>query len=216
MAALVAAAATLVTPASVSLPAGGKAGWNDVKNAWDLMVAAEGRELLSTYPVPLGVAIVALAIALWDPRGGRHEIRNAREGKMGDAVVTHSFRIVITGIAVAALCAVAAIFGTELFSLPQNAKQFTFGAAYRLWLPSEEIVLNDGKRFVGYTLTTKDNWHIMLREDTRTIEYAPVLRVTERRACVIDARSVDRRPPLLPIAPAAKPAPACPILAHTR
>jgi hypothetical protein len=56
----------------------------------------------------------------------------------------------------------------------------------RPWLAVEQISLGDqSPHHVGYTITTKDNWHLILEDKTRTITYLVAKDVKSRKACVL-------------------------------
>ena len=56
----------------------------------------------------------------------------------------------------------------------------------RPWVPAEEIKLKSGSIVVGYTLSTKDKWFVVLKEYDRTINYIAADDVASRTVCSVE------------------------------
>lgn len=106
----------------------------------------------------------------------------------------------IYGIIVATICAGVTLLVYTFYRVPFSA-ELVSEIARRPWMPAEEIVLKSGGApQVGYTLSTKDNWHIILNESNRTIIYLRADNVASRTSCKPFSTYVERpRLPLFPL-----------------
>ncbi|GAA2587748.1 hypothetical protein GCM10010399_17190 [Dactylosporangium fulvum] len=50
---------------------------------------------------------------------------------------------------------------------------------------------------MGYTLSAKDGWHVILREEDREVVYVKADKVKSRMVCTVDKRSGGRPAPLI-------------------
>lgn len=108
------------------------------------------------------------------------------------------FRVAYCAI-VAAICAGVTLLVYTFYRVPFSA-DLVSEIARRPWMPAEEIVLKSGGLpRVGYTLSTNDNWHIVLNESNRTIFYLRADNVATRTSCKPSSTYIER--PRLPVFP---------------
>jgi hypothetical protein len=69
------------------------------------------------------------------------------------------------------------------------------------WLPSEKVTLRNGEWWVGYTLSYKDGWHVLLEEQGRTIVFLRADDVRSRTVCRTSDVLKAERPPLIQLGP---------------
>ncbi|MGC4782008.1 hypothetical protein ACLQ3A_10215 [Micromonospora zamorensis] len=70
------------------------------------------------------------------------------------------------------------------------------------WLPPEKVTLGNGKSWVGYTLSYKDGWHVLLEDKSRAIVYFRASDVKSRAVCRISTKLRAEVPPLIRLGPA--------------
>ncbi|SCG53750.1 Protein of unknown function [Micromonospora echinaurantiaca] len=69
------------------------------------------------------------------------------------------------------------------------------------WLPPEKVTLTNGKSWIGYTLSYKDGWHVLLEDQGRTILYFRANEVKSRTVCRASTKLRAERPPLIRLGP---------------
>jgi hypothetical protein len=112
---------------------------------------------------------------------------------------TVSFKTVTTIVCIALIPFVA-----RLYPLPLNS-EFYAEQVRQPWLPPETIMLNSGQKFTGYVLDDDGSWLVVLRNDSRTVNYYPGADVTSRKVCRIGPKQPTE--PLITFFPAGLHAP---------
>jgi hypothetical protein len=112
----------------------------------------------------------------------------------------HDSRVVTlcAGVAliVAGACVFALLFMQVVYRVPFDISTFS-EIARRPWLPAEDIVLRPGGTRVGYTVSTKDKWFIILNEDNRTIDYLRDEEIASRKVCSLGSNQHPSNFPLI-------------------
>jgi hypothetical protein len=68
----------------------------------------------------------------------------------------------------------------------------------RPWVPAEEISVRSGRKYVGYTLSTKDAWQVVLKDQDRRIVIIHHDDVVSRRVCALSS-DPPAGTPLIPL-----------------
>ncbi len=107
---------------------------------------------------------------------------------------------VVYCIIIAIMCGYVTVLVHTFYRVPFSA-ELASEIARRPWMPAEEIVFkSDGVSRVGYTLSTKDNWHIILNDVDRSIIYVRADNVATRTACKPSSTYIERSSlPVLPL-----------------
>lgn len=106
-------------------------------------------------------------------------------------------RALLWVVGVSAACLYSSLFVHTMYEVSFD-KSTIPAIMRRPWVPAEEIVLNSSTVYVGYTLSTKDRWQIILRESDRTIVIVPGDAVVSREVCRLpDNELSTHRDPLI-------------------
>ena len=90
------------------------------------------------------------------------------------------------GIIIAAACVLGLLFVQAVYRVPFDLKNAS-EVVRRPWIPAEQITLTaDGapRTYIGYVISTGDDWFEMLIDDDRTIVYVPADTVVSRTVCI--------------------------------
>ena len=107
---------------------------------------------------------------------------------------------------VTALALIPLIF--RIYPLPLNNNGNYWSDLIRQpWLPAVRITLHYGRPVVGYTLSTKDNWFVVLSAGSRKIRYVHADNVARQRTCQLIEPQVTT--PLITLIPVVPTVPMC-------
>jgi hypothetical protein len=112
-------------------------------------------------------------------------------GEYGESTVT---------ITVAAALATVLLFPyiSYVYPVPHLASYYE-ETMRQPWLPAEKFTLRSGPPFVGYALTSDQDWMVALVARTRTIWYVPANNVIGRRVCETSPSPHNKTTPLFPL-----------------
>lgn len=173
------------------------------------MSATKGLHIAATkFPQLLGLAWGGQWSALWHEAGPKIvvfmaislvfaivEIRVWFSGWENHPVLEGLLRFV-GGLMVAAVCLFGLLFVQAVYRVPFDPAH-GFQVVRRPWMPAEEIALKDGSVIVGYTISSKDGWFLILKDEDRTIQYVLADSVTDRRVCTPKRDQIEYHDPLL-------------------
>ncbi|PSK88738.1 hypothetical protein CLV63_12924 [Murinocardiopsis flavida] len=110
----------------------------------------------------------------------------------------------LVGIVVAYFATFSVFFVQHVFRVPFNEEHLS-EVIRAPWVPAEELELKSGETRVGYTISNRDGWFLVLNESDRTIEYIKSGNVKSRNICHPEVSSPEFSPPLLSLKDAKKP-----------
>ncbi|SCL29874.1 hypothetical protein GA0070624_3967 [Micromonospora rhizosphaerae] len=171
-----------------SFPAMWQALTDGVESPRDLLlVAADWR--VQTLFYALGAVVLA-------HNAGRRW-RHAREDR-SFSWTGIKFRLLPLGMAFTALFVLA--FVDQIYQ-PPSKPRVVAEILRQPWVPPEKLTLTNGAWRVGYTLSYKDGWHVLLEEESRTIIYIRATDVKSRTVCSVSTSLKGERPPLIRLGP---------------
>jgi hypothetical protein len=186
---LVALATTLVSPAYVGFNEGWRRAMNELGALLGHLYHFEFGTLWNDHRAALICIAVGVVFAGW----GTAQVR-----LYTDEFLAPSVKLAIHfswGLVYATVCLVGLLFVQAVYRVPFDFENFD-AIMRRPWVPAEEITLDTGERYVGYTITTKDGWFLLLNEHDRSLDYLDAASVVSRRVCTPAAMSPDYRDPL--------------------
>ena len=131
------------------------------------------------------VASLAAVVAIWSPPGWTMPpAPSARSEPTDRRVLRRISRLLVYPAVMFFITGFATLLFRELYRVPTDWSTLS-GILRRPWLPAEEIEPKTGTHLVGYTIGTKDGWHVILREYDRSIEHIPTASVTDRQVCAL-------------------------------
>lgn len=181
------------------------------------MTAIEGYHVATTkLPHLLGLALDSQWSVLWREAGPKIvifmaisltfaiiEIRVWFSGWVDHPYLEGLLRFV-GGLVVAAVCFFGLLFVQAVYQVPFD---LTHGSQVvrRPWMPAEEITLDNGRVLIGYTISSKDGWFLILNDEDRTTEYIRAASVSGRRVCTHERDQIKYRDPLIKLVGAREP-----------
>jgi hypothetical protein len=173
------------------------------KNAWhsfghEFLIRAKVFDLQSMWhywPLAAICAGIGTFLTLWDPPQGLRMDPNS----LAVSMIALVFRLAFSAV-VGATCAFIALLAQNIYSAPRDLSSALSQGHHRgdlnvttaseilrrPWVPAELITLKSGAVVVGYTLSTKDKWFVVLNAHDRTIKYIFADNVTDRKICSLE------------------------------
>lgn len=193
LSAFLAVGTVLLVPAySANLRASWDYAYSEFFSALDLLRQERWADLWSTYPwatLSAGASVVILILVT------PSIIRTSRS----------DIGLALRALGFAPYLAIVASLSAFLTLMIQTTYQVPFNYSIaseigrRPWLPPEEILSRSGELQVGYTVEQDVNWHIVLREEDRTIIYMKSDDIVSRTGCLPAGVAPERtRLPLIP------------------
>jgi hypothetical protein len=190
-------AAGLVSPAYTDLGSSWTESQVLIRDTWRLLQGGEWNALLAYYRWAGVAACVGGIIALVDPPARVSQANDRLLDRVNwgwtEVALLLWFGIMrlafVVGMAIVSLFAF--LFLHSIYHIPRDLDTLS-AVIRRPWLPLEEITVDGKNKYVGYTITTKDGWQIVLNSDSRTISYIKAGAVSSRKVCT------DRPTPKVP------------------
>lgn len=198
LAAVIAVVAVLVSPAYDSASDGWNRAVSSIPAMFNHVIHGEWGALYRDGPGVVASVILGVVFAFW----GVSEVASREPSRF--LVVVAQVRFIVFGLICGAICTLGLLFMLAVYRVPfdaNNAAQIM----RRPWLPAEEIQTNAGDRRVGFVITTKDGWFLLMNESNRSLEYIPAGSVVRRQVCTPPSYQVEYRPPLIDIRGGSKP-----------
>lgn len=189
-----AAGTLLISPAySAGLLQSWEIAYNQFNMAYQLFRNEQWRELWTTYPwAVLSASAGVVVLVLVGP-----SMLGASESIVG--LVLRLLLAVPYLLIVAALSSLLTMIIQVTYQVPFNHSVVS-EIGRRPWLPPEEVLLKSGAVEVGYTIKQDVNWHIVLREEDRTVIYVKSDDIVSRTGCLPQGVAPERTQ--LPLVPA--------------
>ncbi|MER7005241.1 hypothetical protein ABT297_19650 [Dactylosporangium sp. NPDC000555] len=125
----------------------------------------------------------------------RDERRHQLSNRVGRFVGRQS-ACLVSATVMAGVCFVIFVSTSKVYDNPHDIRGLA-GIARYPWFPAEKISTDSDEVIVGYTLSVKDGWHVILREDDREVVYVKADKVKSRAVCSVDKGSGGSLPPLI-------------------
>lgn len=210
LAAMAAGAMVLISPAYMEVGdawiVSRSLGYRMVTLLWD----GEWSRIWLSYRWPLLAGMAAGIIALVDPPAWmtnnwlrfreKYQSSNLRQSRNIEpafaplgALWIGLYRLVFV-VVMTCIATLAFFFLVAMYNVPHDSNAVS-EIVRRPWLAVEQIsVGNRPVTYVGYTISTKDNWQIMLDDQTRTIRFLVGKEVKDRKTCALRKASEMRMP----------------------
>lgn len=186
---VVALATALVSPAYVGFSKGWDRALDDLWSMLDRLSHWEWGLAWNEHRVALVSVAVGVVFAIWG---------TAQVQLYSDDFLPPSAKLAIHfgwGLVYASVCLLGLLFVQAVYRVPFDIANFD-AIMRRPWVPAEEITLDTGERYVGYTISSQDGWFLVLNEHDRSLAYLNADKVVTRRVCTPATSSPDHRDPL--------------------
>jgi hypothetical protein len=137
------------------------------------------------------VVYVFLAVVL-----ARRRAKQWRGLQLGVPLLRHRAYYAILPVTMGLLCFATLAAVDEIYYVPRDPKM-ALVSLRQPWLPAEIFTEESGKSYVGYALSTKDDWDVILDEPSRTIRLVHAGDMKTRMICQVSGTPVAERLPAI-------------------